>query len=301
MSDSRARWVLSCSILGSSLGFIDGTAVGVALPSLQHELHATIAGVQWIVESHALFLSALMLAGGSIADIIGRRLVFMLGTGLFALASAWCAFAPDLGQLIAARALQGIGAALLTPSSLAIIGAYFADAERAAAIGTWSAFTAMTGAFGPVLGGFLVDHGSWRWIFLINLPLAVAFIVIAWMHIPESHERADARLDPIGATLATLGLGGVVYGLRIVCDSWGRWIVLDDVLPGCTRPRHRHGDHGLAADDDVLQAAGRARCRTDRACGAQPRPRASSKSARASRRRPAARNRHGRRGDAQVL
>src|SRR3954451_22252106 len=154
--------------------FIDGTVVNVALPALQAGLHATITEVQWVIEAYALFLGALILVGGSVGDQIGRRKVFSIGVALFTVASIVCGFAGSANALIAARALQGVGAAFLVPGSLAIIGATFPDAERGRAIGTWSAFTAITTAGGPVIGGWLIDHVSWRAVFFLNVPLAAA-------------------------------------------------------------------------------------------------------------------------------
>jgi EmrB/QacA subfamily drug resistance transporter len=206
--------VLAATILGSSVTFIDGTVVGVALPVLQRELGTDIAGAQWIVESYALMLSALMLVGGSLGDRLGRRRVFSAGLLLFAIASAGCGMAQTIAHLVAARAVQGVGAALLVPGSLAIISASFSKEDRGRAIGTWSGFTAIAAGVGPVLGGWLVENASWRWIFFINLPLAAVVLVITWWRVPESRdESAGERLDVLGAATVTLGLGGVVYGL----------------------------------------------------------------------------------------
>src|SRR3984957_12692604 len=168
---SRA-WILTATILGSSMAFIDGTVVNVALPAIQANFHATVVDVQWVVESYGLLLGALILAGGSLGDLFGRRLIFVVGIAIFAVASAACGAALDIHQLIIARSIQGIGAALLVPGSLAIISVAFDEKSRGRAIGTWSGFTAITTAIGPVLGGWLVEHGSWRWVFFINLPLA---------------------------------------------------------------------------------------------------------------------------------
>ena len=211
---SAGPWVLAATILGSSLAFIDGTVVNVALPALQESLHATVADVQWVVEAYTLFLAALLLVGGALGDRYGRRLVFCTGVGLFALASVWCGFAPDVRHLIVARAVQGVGGALLVPGSLALISASFREAERGRAIGTWSGFTAITTALGPVIGGWLIEHVSWRAAFLVNVPLAAATLLIAYWYVPESKDtEARGRLDFTGATLATLGLGGAVFGL----------------------------------------------------------------------------------------
>lgn len=208
------RWVLAATIVGSSMAFIDNTVVNVALPVLQQELGATVPQVQWVVEAYALFLAALLLVGGALGDRYGRRLVYGVGVALFALASIWCGLAPDVRQLILARAAQGIGGALLVPGSLAIIGAYFAGAQRGRAIGTWSAWTAITTALGPVLGGWLVENASWRWVFFINLPLALFVLALLARYVPESRdEHAPRALDWPGALLITLGLGALVFGL----------------------------------------------------------------------------------------
>ena len=211
---ARKGWVLAAAILGSSIAFIDGTVVNVALPSIQHALHATVSGAQWVVESYALFLAALILLGGAAGDYYGRRLIFSIGVFLFAAASAWCGFAPDIRHLITARALQGVGGAMLVPGSLAIISAAFPADQRGKAIGTWSGFTGITAAIGPVLGGWLVQHFSWRWVFFINLPVAAAVIAISFLFVPEScGERGSHKLDFPGALLITLGLGLLVFGM----------------------------------------------------------------------------------------
>jgi EmrB/QacA subfamily drug resistance transporter len=227
-------WVLAATILGSSMAFIDGTAVNVALPTLQRDLGATVAGVQWVVEAYALFLSALLLVGGALGDHFGRRRVFLIGVGGFALASAACGFAATTGQLIAARAVQGIAAALLVPGSLALLSASFDEARRGRAIGTWSGFGAITAAVGPLLGGWLLDHTSWRWVFFLNLPLAVAVVVIAARYVPESRDTdAPRQLDIPGALLAAAGLGGLTFGLiessRL---GWRDPLILGTLLAG---------------------------------------------------------------------
>jgi EmrB/QacA subfamily drug resistance transporter len=212
--ESAEPWILAATILGSSMVFIDGTVVNVALPALQANLDATVVDVQWIVESYALFLAALLLVGGALGDRFGRRRIFSLGVALFALASAWCGLAPDVNQLIVARAVQGIGGALLVPGSLAILSASFGKEKRGQAIGTWSGFTAITAAVGPVLGGWLIEHVSWRAIFFINVPLAAAVLALAFWQVPESRDEDGAgSLDWPGAALATLSLGAIVYGL----------------------------------------------------------------------------------------
>ncbi len=190
------RWVLAAAILGSSITFIDGTVVNVALPVLQSELGASVVEAQWIVESYALMLAALILVGGSLGDRLGRKRVFSAGVLLFALASVWCGVAPNIVQLIVARGVQGVGAALLVPGSLALISANFAKERRGRAIGTWSGFTAIAAGIGPVLGGWLVDKFSWRWIFFINIPMSLAVLLIAWRRVPESRdEQTKGRLD----------------------------------------------------------------------------------------------------------
>lgn len=206
-------WILAATILGSSMAFIDGTVVNVALPALQKNLNATVVDVQWVVEAYALFLAALLLVGGSLGDHFGRRRIYTIGVGLFALASVWCGFAPNINQLIMARAAQGVGGALLVPGSLAIISASFREDKRGKAIGTWSGFTAITAAIGPVLGGWLIEHVSWRAVFFINVPLALAVIALVFLHVPESRDEDSQGLDWLGAILATLALGGIVYGL----------------------------------------------------------------------------------------
>lgn len=208
------RWVLAATILASSMAFIDGTVINVALPFLQTSLNATAIGIQWVVEAYSLFLSALLLVGGSLGDRYGRRWIFNIGVVVFAIASVACGFAANIEQLIAARAVQGIGGALLVPGSLALISSCFSEKERGKAIGTWSGFSAMTTAIGPVLGGWLVEHVSWRAVFFLNVPLAFAVIVISIWRVPESREEGQqGSLDWLGATLATLGLGALVYGL----------------------------------------------------------------------------------------
>ena len=210
----NGRWTLAATILGSSMAFIDGTVVNVALPALQTALHATVSDIQWVVEAYALLLASLLLVGGSLGDRYGRRKIFIYGVLLFATASVWCGFASSISSLILARGAQGAGAALLVPGSLALISASFPVGERGRAIGTWSGFTAITAAIGPVLGGWLVDHGSWRWVFFINLPLAVLVIGITLWRVPESrNDEVSSTLDWRGAFLATVGLGAITFSL----------------------------------------------------------------------------------------
>jgi EmrB/QacA subfamily drug resistance transporter len=235
VSSAAGRWVLAATILGSSMVFIDGSVVNVALPTIQSDLDATAAQTQWVIESYALFLAALILVGGSFGDHFGRRRIFVIGTLLFAVTSVWCGLAPNAGMLITARAAQGIAGALLTPASLAIISATFSDQdERGRAIGTWSGLTAITAALGPVLGGWLVETLSWRWIFFLNIPFAVAVLGIA-VRMPESRERTPRRLDWTGSALATIGLGGATFGMiEAPADGWGDPLVLGSLLVGVT-------------------------------------------------------------------
>jgi len=215
------------------MAFIDGTVVNVALPTLQATFHASVVDVQWVVESYGIFLSALILAGGALGDLFGRRRVFLIGVGVFATASIACGLAASIQQLIAARAAQGIGAALLVPGSLAIISAGFDEESRGKAIGTWSGFTAITAALGPVLGGWLIQHASWRWAFFVNVPIAVAVIAISLRHVPESRGSQIKRIDWPGAWLATLGLAGVITGfLESARLGWKHPLVLASLLSG---------------------------------------------------------------------
>src|SRR5438270_593259 len=207
-------WVLAAAILGSSMAFIDSTVVNVALPALQSGFHASIVDVQWVVESYGLFLSARILTGGALGDFFGRRLVFLTGVLTFAAASAVCGFSPNVRLLIAGRSIQGVGAALLVPGSLAIISASFDEESRGRAIGTWSGFTAITSAIGPLVGGWLIEHASWKWVFFINLPIAAAVITITLWHVPESRSAVARRIDWIGALIASAGLGGRSHSCR---------------------------------------------------------------------------------------
>jgi EmrB/QacA subfamily drug resistance transporter len=229
----NAPWILAAAILGSSMAFIDSTVVNVAMPALQSSLNATVIDAQWVVESYGLFLGALILVGGSVGDLLGRRRIFVAGVAVFAIASAWCGLAPTIHQLVIARAVQGVGAAFLVPGSLAIISASFDEAERGRAIGTWSGSTAITTAIGPVLGGWLIQHASWRWAFFINLPLAAAVIAISLRHVPESRSTAAKRVDWLGAVVVTVGLGGLVFGLIESAPlGWTNTLVFGPVIVG---------------------------------------------------------------------
>jgi EmrB/QacA subfamily drug resistance transporter len=230
---NAGRWVLAATILASSMAFIDSTVVNVALPALQADLHATVVGVQWIVESYGLFLGALIIVGGALGDRLGRRRMFLLGVGIFAIASMACGIASNIEQLIIARSVQGVGAAFLVPGSLSIISACFNEQSRGQAIGTWSGFTAITAAGGPVLGGWLIEHASWRWAFFINVPISVLVILFSLQHIPESHGAETENVDWRGALLATAGLGSVVFGfIETTSLGWGHPLVFGSLIAG---------------------------------------------------------------------
>ena len=210
----RGRWIIAATVLGSSMAMLDATVVNVALPTIGNELHTSLAGLQWVVTAYTLTLAGLILLGGALGDRFGRRRVFLIGVTWFALSSALCGLAPDIDVLIAARALQGIGGALLTPGSLAIIQSTFAADDRPRAIGAWSGLGGVAGAIGPFLGGWIVGSIGWRWIFLLNLPLAVAVLVVTSRHVPESRDpTAQGRFDIAGAVLAALALAGITDAL----------------------------------------------------------------------------------------
>jgi EmrB/QacA subfamily drug resistance transporter len=216
------RWTLAVAILGSSIAFLDVTVVAVALPVMQRELSMTVGLAQWIVEAYSLMLASLVLVGGALGDRLGRKRVYLAGVTVFALASIVCGLAPDALVLVAARAVQGVGAAMLVPGSLSLISAAYDDKTRGAAIGTWSAFSAITGAVGPVAGGWVVAHASWRWLFLFNVPLAAAVVLLSRAHVVETRDdEAPATMDWLGAALATAGLGLVVYALVDSADAAG--------------------------------------------------------------------------------
>jgi EmrB/QacA subfamily drug resistance transporter len=207
------RWVLFATVLGSSLAFIDSTVVNIALPAIGRDLGTDAAGLQWTINGYALSLASLILLGGSLGDRYGRRRVFQIGVGLFAVASLLCGIAPTIELLIAARVLQGVGAALLTPGGLAILEASFAREDRSRAIGAWSGLAGIGGALGPFLGGWLVEVANWRFIFLINVPLALVVLWVSARHVPESRNPAAAReLDVAGVLTGAAGLGGLTYG-----------------------------------------------------------------------------------------
>ena len=211
----NARQTLVVAVIASSMAFLDGTVVNVALPVMQRELRLTVAGAQWVVEAYALLLASLVLVGGALGDRYGRKRIFLGGVVLFCVASAACGAAPSSLLVIAARAVQGIGAALLVPGSLALISAAYVDDEaRGRAIGTWSSFSAITAAIGPVAGGWVVTHASWRWLFYFNVPIGALVLVLASRGVTETRDdSAPKTMDWGGAALVTLGLGLVVYGL----------------------------------------------------------------------------------------
>ncbi len=224
------KWVLVATILGSALAFMDGSVVNVALPALQAAFHATGGGIQWVVQGYALFGAALLLLGGAIGDHYGRRRAYVWGVALFALASAGCAASASLEQLVAARAVQGVGAALLIPQSLSILSASFSGEERGRAIGTWSAWTSVFAAIGPVLGGWLLQAWSWRLIFLLNLPLALLVLLLA-PRIPESRGKTQS-LDWLGAALATTGFAAIIYALSFAPEVGWRNLRVTAPLAG---------------------------------------------------------------------
>jgi EmrB/QacA subfamily drug resistance transporter len=231
---ARKRWVLTAAVLGSTLAYVDESVVNVALPTMESELHTTLAAMQWVINAYTLSMSALLLIGGAAADQFGRRRMFLIGVSLFALASLVCGLAPGIGVLIGARIAQGVGAALLVPCSLALIGAAFDEKERGAAIGIWSGTSAFAAGAAPLLGGWLVDHASWRIIFLINPLLAIPTLWITARQVPESRDPdAPQGLDWRGALLVFAGLGTLVYGLIASSDrGWGDARVITALAAG---------------------------------------------------------------------
>ncbi len=213
-SKSQKKWALAATIIGSSMAFINGSVVNVALPAIQSALDATVADMQWVISIYTFILGTLILTGGSAGDYYGRKRVFGLGVFLFLITTVWCGFAPDVHQLIIARGGQAIGGSLMIPGSLAIITDLYEQEQRGKAIGTWSGFTALATAAGPLLGGLLVDYLSWRFIFLISIPMAIATLLILFWRVPESRApNQSGSPDWMGAALATLGLGLICFGL----------------------------------------------------------------------------------------
>jgi len=233
-SSASGRWVVVATVLGSSLAAIDSTVVGIALPAIGRDFRLPVANLQWVVSSYLLTLAGLLLVGGALGDHYGRRRVFTIGVVWFATTSLLCAAAPNAGSLIAGRALQGVGGALLTPGSLAILQASFAPADRSRAIGAWSGLGGVATAAGPLLGGFLISAVSWRLIFLINLPLAVVVLAVTARHVPETHDpEATGRVDLLGAALVTLSLVGLTMGLiEGPGHGWTSGLVLSSLVAG---------------------------------------------------------------------
>src|SRR6185295_7676946 len=210
---AQGRWVIVGAVLGSGVVFLDGTVVNVALPALSRDLHASVRGLQWILDSYLVTLSALLLFGGNAGDRYGRRRMFVAGLAGFVAASVLCGLAPSVGVLIGARALQGVAGALLVPASLSIISAVFDEDDRGKAIGAWSGLAAVSGAVGPLLGGWLIDAGSWRLIFFLNVPVAAAAVAIALRHTPETRDEDAGTPDVTGAVLVSTGIALLAYGL----------------------------------------------------------------------------------------
>src|SRR5215468_3656727 len=230
LSTARGRWVVTATVLGSGMAALDATVVGIALPAIGRDFHAGIAGLQWVVNAYTLTLAGLLLLGGTLGDSYGRRKVFVIGTVWFAAASLLCGVAPTAGVLIAARALQGVGGALLVPGSLAILQASFAEEDRMAAIGAWSGLGGVATAIGPFLGGWLITAVSWRLVFFINLPLAVIVVAISAKHVPETKAPGPVpRLDWRGAACISGALAGITYGL--IALSAYSWKSVSVVLP----------------------------------------------------------------------
>ncbi len=233
LTAGRKRLILAATVLGSAMGFIDGSVVNVALPAIQRDLHAGAGAIQWVINAYLLTLGALVLIGGAAGDRLGRKAVFLAGLALFTLASIGCGLAPNSTLLILARAVQGAGAALLTPSSLAILGSSFPDSERSKAMGAWAGFGALTTAFGPVLGGWLVDAVSWRAIFFLNVPLALGAATLALTAIPESKDERALPLDWSGAAIVAAGLASLTWGLTAAPDrGFGDRIILAALAAG---------------------------------------------------------------------
>jgi len=228
------RWVLAATVLGSGMAMLDATVVNIALPAIGRDLGTDLEGLQWVVNAYTLTLAGFLLLGGALGDRFGRRRLFLVGVAWFAVGSVLCAAAPTSTALIVARAFQGTGAALLTPGSLAIIEASYAPDDRAAAIGAWSGLGGVMTALGPFVGGWLVQAASWRWIFVVNVPFAIAVVVIGLGHIPETRNEASPRgLDYLGAILTSAGLGALVYGLTAGGESgWGQPAVLVALVAG---------------------------------------------------------------------
>jgi MFS family permease len=213
-ASGQGRWVIAATVLGSGLASIDATVVGIALPSIGRAFHSGVGTLQWVVSGYSLTLAAFLLLGGSLGDRLGRKRIFFIGVVWFDLASVCCGLAPNAGVLIGARVLQGVGGALVAPASLAILQASFRQQDRSRAIGAWSGLGGVATAAGPLLGGYLIAAGSWRWVFFINVPLAGLVLAVTRRHVPESRDPSTAgHVDTVGAGLAVLFLAGLTYGL----------------------------------------------------------------------------------------
>jgi EmrB/QacA subfamily drug resistance transporter len=222
LSSARGRWVLLATVLGSGVAMLDGTVVNVALPSIGRTFGASLAELQWTVNAYTLTLAGMILLGGALGDRYGRRRIFIIGLVWFALASVLCGVAVNAQMLIASRAVEGVGGALLTPGSLAIIQASFSSDDRSSAVGAWSGLGGVAGAAGPFLGGWLVGGPGWRWVFLVNVPLVAVTVVVTLRHVPESvGEKAPGRFDVLGAVLGMLGLAGITYALTSATSGPG--------------------------------------------------------------------------------
>jgi EmrB/QacA subfamily drug resistance transporter len=243
---ARGRWVLAATVLGSGIAFLDATVVGIALPAIHRNFGGGVGALQWVVTGYSLTLAAFLLLGGSLGDHFGRKRIFSIGIAWFAAASALCGVAPNAGLLVAARVLQGVGGALLTPGSLAIIQASFQEKDRSRAIGAWSGLGGVATAAGPLVGGWLLAVASWRWVFFINLPVAVFVLVITARHVPESSDpTSTGRIDYVGAALAVTFLAGITYGLiEGPTRSWSSVsVVVGFVLAGLAGPAFLWWEH----------------------------------------------------------
>jgi EmrB/QacA subfamily drug resistance transporter len=235
LASPGARWLIAAAVLGSGIALLDATVVNVALPTIGRDLGGGLADQQWVLDGYLLTLSALLLSGGAAGDHYGRRRVFVAGLVVFTVASLGCGLAPTIGWLIAARLVQGVGAAALVPGSLALIDAGITDDDRGRAVGIWAGMSGVTTALGPFIGGWLVDAASWRWVFLLNLPLAVAVVWIAARHIPESRDPTlRGRPDILGTVAITAGLAGVIYALIEIPSRGLRFTTLAAAIIGAT-------------------------------------------------------------------
>lgn len=234
LKSAQGKWLMVATIMASSMAFIDGSALNVILPSLQEKLQATSAELFWVLNSYLLILAALVLVGGALGDTHGRKKVFMIGIGIFIVGSICCGFAPNVNLLIAFRALQGVGGALMIPGSLSLISSSIHEKERGKAIGTWSAVTTMVSIGGPILGGFLGDHGLWRYIFFINVPIGIAALLILWKSVHETEIENCTSIDYAGAFTLALGLALITFGfLRAPEVGFANWQSFASLLVGC--------------------------------------------------------------------